>query len=475
MLPALFASQVNQAAPFLEGQVTDEFGRPIAGVSVKIWDCIGTCLGGKTVLTDEKGLYVFERKPFRNWPSLAVSMPGRYEVSRKQMGPELHEEDAETARHVDFVLGTPAAATVRLEGKAPEGWTQSMQIRAGRDVTLHRYDFKSNYDAGWNEWNFELLPRKESLHLVLTRTPVVEESEDPKETEKRRRENWRNQVEIISPAIRLLHPQRYTIRAKVEQDQATETSFITVDSITDAVGENRTEELLVKDPLFGPPVAPDAQKQALALLKRVSDAAVPWNAKPPKSVASYEYDFVDAEKNTTHVQRDQNSSLGPSWSDISRVRGFAWMPPLRWLFSQPENVIFHGVDIGEDRALLCYRLKLRRGFGAGLGIGPSWNGFFTTNFANGTIVIDPKTATVLEHRFSSSLLGEESVETFQDYKAVGEGYAPRSLRIQSGGQDYRLLFKIHKDQLWLLDQATHGDQKDPTVKVENVAVKLESE
>lgn len=72
----LFTATVN-AAPFLEGTVTDELGRPVAGVSVKIWDCVGTCLGGQTVLTDSDGHYVFETKPFRNFPLWDIDLPGR--------------------------------------------------------------------------------------------------------------------------------------------------------------------------------------------------------------------------------------------------------------------------------------------------------------------------------------------------------------------------------------------------------------
>lgn len=463
------AAMVN-AAPFLEGSVTDEQGRPIEGVSVKIWDCVGTCYGGKTVLTDAEGRYVFPEKPFRNSPLLVASMPGRYVVSRRQTGPALHEPDTDVPRRADFVLGTPAAATVRLEGEVPEGWTQTLTIRAGRDVELHRHDFTTRHVSGWNYYNFQLLPRNESLHLVVVREPVVEEGDDPQETEEGRRENSRKQVEIVSPAIRLPDPQRYEVRATVTQDAESDTYYITLDSVTDAVGGDRTKELALADAEFGPPVVAAAREQALALLERVAASAAAWNGLPLGEVASYEYDAVNAKGETTHVHIDRNSPAGPAWSDISRLRGFAYMPPLRWLFSEPENVVFHGVEIGEDRAVLHYRLKSGRGFAAGLGVGPGWNGFFTRHFSGGTIVIDVENATVLEHRISNGLLGEESVETFGDYVAVGEGYAPRSLRIQSGSGDFRLSFRIHKDRLWLLDQAWHGDDQQPSLRIANVVV-----
>ena len=470
MLAQLAAASVSGAAPFLEGTVVDEQGRPIAGASVKIWDCIGTCLGGKTVLTDAQGRYVFEEKSFRNFPSLAVSMPGRYEVSRKQSGPALDKEDTEVPRRADFVLGTPAAATVRLEGDAPEGWTQTVKIRAGRDAQVHRYDVSADYVSGWDHWNFSLLPKRESLHLVVVREPIVEETDDPKESRERQRQSWRDRIEIVSPAIRLNDPQRYDVRAKVSEDSGSGTSYLLVESVTDALGSDRTAEFVDAGAHFGPPVDEEMRQTALDLLKRVQTAAVPWNGRPAREL-TYEYDAVYAERGAVHVTIDGDSPSGPAWSDIARLRGFAYMPPLRWLFSQPENVTFHGLDVDEERAVLQYRLKEPRGFGAGIGVGTSWHGFFTTRFSAGTITIDPATATVLEHRLSNGLLGDEMVETFADYVAVGSGYAPRSLRIQSGSQDFRLRLRIHRDRLWLLDKASHGD-REASFSVENVVVRL---
>lgn len=462
-------AQAALAATFLEGTVTDEQGRPVAGASVTILDCIGTCLGGKTVLSDEDGHYVFEQKSFRNSPSLRVFMPGRYEVSRQQSGPALYEPETDVQRRADFVIGTPAAAGIRLEGDPPDGWTQSLSIRAGRDVVLHRYDVTADKSSGWEPWNIDVLPRNEGLHLVVSREPEIEEGLSEEEAKQRRQENWRKKIEIISPAIRLVDPQRYIVRATVMTDADTGNAWIRIDQVTDAVGADRTQELLSADPQFGPPAEAALQEQAHALLKRVAAAAAPWNARPPKSIASYEYDAVGSSGEPTHVRIDQNTPAGPAWGDISRLRGFAYMPPLRWLFSQPENVVFHGVEIGEERAVLRYRLKEGRGFSAGMGIGP-WNGFFSRGFSAGTVIIDPRTATVVEHRLSAGPLGEESVETFADYVAIGDGFAPKSLRIESEGFDFRLKFQIHGDKLWLLEEGRRDDEAQPSFKITNVVV-----
>ncbi len=457
------------ADPFLEGHVTDEHGRPIEGASVTIADCIGSFCSNTTVLTDADGHYIFESKPFEYIPVLSATLPGRYEVSRDEIGPELQDPDTETPRRVDFVLGTPAATHVYLPTGSPVGWSQSLMIRRGRMVDRRRYDYRSR-NAFRDRSYFDMLPLNEDLHLVLVRERTVIETDDSEVAEEQRRENRRTKVEIVSPPFRLTDPQLYEIRARLEVDAGSDTTYIVIESVTDAIGNDRAAELVIPDPQFGPPVDADAQEEALALLERVAVAATPWNARPSAAIESYEYDVIDADEQATHVTITQDSPSGPAWSDISRQRGFAYMPPLRWLFSQPENIVFHGVDIGADRAVLHYRLKEGRGFGAGLGIGPGWNGFFTRGFSSGTLTIDPQTATVLEHRLYDSPLGDESVETFSDYVAVGEGYAPRSLTIQTDSMEFQLSFRIHEDRLWLLEAANNGDQ--PSYRIENVVVNV---
>lgn len=465
------ASHLN-AAPFLEGTVTDEQGRPVVGASVEILDCVGTCFGGTTVLTDADGRYLFPEKPFRNYPLLRASMPGRYEVSRRQLGPALHEPDTETPRKVDFVLGTPAAAHVWLEGHAPEGWTQTVEIRSAREAEPRRYPFTPRSERHKNDWGFDLLPRNEPLHLVITRMPVTIESEDPSETRDRRLENWRNRVEIVSPPVRLPDPQCYLLQAKVEFDAASDTSYVVWTSVTDAVSENRTDELTTVDARFGPPVDATTREKALELLNRAKEAAAPWNARPSRDIAAYEYDAIDRNGEKTHVHIDEKSPSGPAWSDIARQRGFAYMPPLRWLFLQPDNIVFHGVEVSDDHSVLHYRLKERRGFSVGVGIGPRWHGFVSTRFSRGTLVMDSKTGTILEHRFSDGVLGKESIETFGEYVAVEKGFAPQTLKIQVGSLDVRFRFRIHDGELWLLDEAFHRDQSEPSFRITNVVVRV---
>lgn len=469
---SLLIGSTLEGAPFLEGRVVDEEGRPIAGASVRIADCLGTCVGGKTVLTDKDGRYVFKEKTFRNFPALSVSLPGRYEVSREVTGPKLHDPDTEVARKTDFVLGTPAEALVCVKGNVPEGWTQEVVLRSGKDAKMHRYDEVGRRVSGGDSWNFETLPRGESLHLVVIREPIVEKSDDPKVMQERALENTRKRIEIISAGIRLIDPHRHIVEARVEEDAASGTFFIVIESISDAIGSERSQELVVADPAYGPPVDAATRERAVALLKRVESAAEPWNARPTAQVASYEYDAINVKGEKRHVKIDKNSSTGPAWSDIARQRGSAYMPPLRWLFKEPENVEFHGVEISEERAVLYYRLKSQRGFGVGVGIGPSWNGFLTASFNQGVIVLDPKQATVLEHRMSSAGKWEESIETFDDYVAVGNGFAPQTLRLQSGGMDLFMKFHVHQERLWLLREAKHNDQEKPALTVENVVVSL---
>ena len=456
--------------PFLQGRVTDEKGRPVEGATVYIADCIGTCFGGAGRLTDADGKYVFEQKTFRNSPALSVSMPGRYHVSTDFSGPKLHEADSDVPRQANFVLGTPASLIVRVKGTVPKGWEQVVKLRAGRDAQLHRYDITGTHSPGWNSWSFPLVPRSESYHIVVVHRPRYELTDDPKENRKRRLASRDEEIQSISPPIRLVDTVRYDVEAQLSEGQEPKTRLVTISAIKDILGNDRTDELSAQAPLFGAPVDEATQQTGFELLNRIAKVAVPWNASPSESIAGYQYDYVDAKDNRTTVNIRKDSPKGPSWNDISRLRGVAYMPPLRWLFNQHDNVVFHEVTIEPDRAVLVYQLKESRGLAAGLGIGPSWNGFFSRSFSSGKITIDPKRDVVLEHRFSQGPLGEECVETFEDYVEVGEGRAPGKLRIEAGGFDLRLHFKVHDEILWLLDRARHGSETDPAYHIENVKV-----
>lgn len=474
-LPLLvgLCSSIVGADPFLTGRVTDEEGRPIEGATVQMWDCIGTCFRAGARLTDKNGNYTFEKKSFRNLPMLSASMPGRYVADKSETGPGLNKPDTGEQRRINFVLGNPAALTLTLKGDVPEGWTQKVLLRAAKKKqAVYRYDLTGIENSGWGTWRFDEIPRNESYHVVAVRTPIPEPTDDPEEMKKRKQELWKRQVEIICAPVKFENPQRYSLTVNILDHDESKTVHMKIDSFTDVLGNSQIEESVADGRRFDPPVSAELQEQANALLKRVAKSASPWNARPPKSIAAYEYDSVGADGKTTHVKIDRDSPSGPAWSDISRLRGFAWMPSLRWLFSQPENVVFHSVEIADDKATLVYRLKSSRGFAAGLGVGPGWNGFFQRKFSTGTIIINTRTATVKEHRLCPGLTGEESVETFDNYARVGDGYAPRSLRIQSGGFDFRLSFQIHGDQLWLLDKATRDESDQPTLRTENVVVTM---
>jgi hypothetical protein len=69
-------------------------------------------------------------------------------------------------------------------------------------------------------------------------------------------------------------------------------------------------------------------------------------------------------------------------------------------------------------------------------------------------------------------LGAEAIETFSDFVPVGDGMAPAAMRIKAGDYDFRLRFKVHADCLWLLDDASLGEDTDPVFRIENVSVKL---
>lgn len=486
----VLANTSLKAAPFLQGTVTDDNGRPVEGATVTILDCVGTCFGGATRLTDRNGHYLFEDKTFRNWPMLTIAMPGRYEVSRTSTGPELgasdenpkEEEtgkgaaDKAAARRVDFVLGTPAAIWLRCKEQAPKGWTQRIHLAPGRETKVRRYDIQAqSHSRGLDDHHwFTEVPRNEELHVVVVREPIVEPSDDPKVLRERQRDSWRKAVSIIGPAMRLPDPQRYDINVQIVPNADSGLDLIRIESIHDALHRDRTAELAPIDPRFAAPVDAATEEKARDLLRRTAAAATPWNARPGRTI-TYEYDAVTASGESTHVRITPESPAGPAWSDISRLRGFAYMPPLRWLFSQPENVVIQGFATEGARTRIHYRLKSSRGFTIGIGIGSSWNGFLQSGFSAGTLVVDSNTAAVLEHRFSKGPLEQESVESFDDLVAVQDGFAPRTLRIRSGSFDATFTFRIHKERLWLLDHARREADPKPVFEIRNVNVSVANE
>lgn len=465
----IIASPTAYGEHFLEGRVTDEKGRPVEGATVHIADCIGTCFGGVARITDGDGEYVFETKPYRNFPHLTVSMPGRYHKSTHQSGPKLHEVSLDVPRRADFVLGTPAAATIRIEGDVAEGWKRTVLLRASGGSSLHRYDLTGHFTRGWGSWQFEQIPRSEPHHVVVIDQPDFEASDDRKVMRERQRESERQSIKLISHPISFVDPQRFSVQLEISTDDEIDSSYLEVVSVHDATYAERTTELAKPDPRFGPPADEEDQEKASELLERVARAAAPWNARPRRSI-SYQYDAIHSDDAVTSVKVDGDSPSGPAWQDISRLRGFAWMPPLRWLFSQPENVVFYLVEMTDERAKLVYRLRSPRGFSVGLGVGPRWDGFVSRRFASGSIQIDPRTDTVLQHRFSASATDQESIETYSDYVPVGTGYAPKTLRIESPPFDFRCKFRVHDGKLWLLEEATRGDAENPALRMTNVVV-----
>jgi hypothetical protein len=187
-------------------------------------------------------------------------MPGRYHVSTDYSCPELHAEDTDKPRRAEFVLGTPAAVSLRLDGEAPNGWTQSVTLRASRNVKLHRYNLTGEYTSGWSTWSFDLVPRNEPYHLVIVRKPKVKPTDDKKEMRERERESSRQLVEIASQPIRFVDPQLHSLRAAISTDEASDTTYLSLTSFQDAFGKDRLAELVDPDPMFGIPAGPDQQR-----------------------------------------------------------------------------------------------------------------------------------------------------------------------------------------------------------------------
>lgn len=258
----------------------------------------------------------------------------------------LRSTQTDVPRQANFVLGTPASLIVRVKGTVPKGWEQVVKLRAGRDAKLHRYDITGTHSPGWNSWLFPLVPRSESYHIVVVHRPRYEVTDDPKENRKRRLASRDEEIQSISPPIRLVDTVRYDVEAQLSEGQEPKMRLVTISAIKDILGNDRTDELSAPAPLFEAPVDEATQRTGFELLDRIARVAAPWNASPSESIAGYQYDYVE----------------------------------------------------------------------------------------------------------------------------VGEGRAPEKLRIEAGGFDLRMHFKVHDEILWLLDRARHGSQTDPCYHIENVKV-----
>ena len=458
MLAALLVfAAVITADPPLSGRVLDEDGRPVIGATLTVFRCYGTCFPAGHAATDADGRYAFQTLPSDAHPLLGVTLPGRYEVSRNGTL-SYSEPDPQV---VDFVLGTPASLRVRLRDEPPAGWERSVELAWGGPADVegapgHRYDLdgRESYRGRY----FETVPRNDRWHVVVRdrrRPAAALGSEPPEKVEATHR--WPERT-WTSPPLTLPDTQQYTLRLEPATSPEGGIAFA-VTSLRDGLNSERVGELLEGDGLYGPPLTGEAEAAARRLLTDVLETAEPWLGRPQPGY-SYTYRSGDAE---TRVEVTAETLASSSWKDISRVRGFAWMPPLRWLSSQPENVVLHGHTVDGGTATIAYRLREPRGRTFGIGLGP-WGPFTQGRFTAGELTVDVETHAVREHRVFSLLPGVATVETYGDPVPCGDGLAPSSLETKR----WRLDFTVHGGRHWLLDTARPVDSDAARVTVSDV-------
>ena len=111
-----------------------------------------------------------------------------------------------------------------------------------------------------------------------------------------------------------------------------------------------------------------------------------------------------------------------------------------------------------------YSLPERVVVSAGNGVARTWSGFFSMGVREGTLIIDAKTYTPIEHRTG------ELTEAFSNYVELRDGhYVP--LRIQISKYKLDWTFKVHEPGLWLFDHGTTGGKSDSVIaRVELVSI-----
>jgi hypothetical protein len=158
----------------------------------------------------------------------------------------------------------------------------------------------------------------------------------------------------------------------------------------------------------------------------------------------------------------QRVSIGSG--TIYQRRGISYQSALDHMARKPENVIFRSIDVGPDRIEIVYSFKTRQKVSAGNGVSGSWRGYFSMGVSDGTLIIDAKTFTPIEHRTKGL------TETYSNYTPLDDGHQV-PLRIQIDKMNLDWTFKLHPEGLWLFDRNTETESgQEPVAKVTNIVI-----
>ncbi|MCA9145893.1 MAG: hypothetical protein KDB05_24040, partial [Planctomycetales bacterium] len=182
-------------------------------------------------------------------------------------------------------------------------------------------------------------------------------------------------------------------------------------SVIDALGNPDINDVISDDPYFRVPLGEVQQEQGRDILRKVRLANQYWLARPPEDVKSYSYEFTLRGKDSQLI-----AISNPAAGSLNERRGISYYSAIDYITANPDKAIFRVVDVGDEKIELVYSLPERVVVSAGNGVARTWSGFFSMGVREGTLIIDAKTYTPIEHRTG------ELTEAFSNYVELRDGH-----------------------------------------------------
>lgn len=257
--------------------------------------------------------------------------------------------------------------------------------------------------------------------------------------------------------------QPYHVRLRLRKDAESGLDLLEVVSVTDAKGKEVAGEVVNDDPWMRPPLPPHLQAQGMEILAKVFAANRYWLDRPPPEVRTYRYDFRFGTEEAKTYDVPQTGDV-----PASVRRGISFVSVLHGLKAHPERAVLRQLEVKPDRIVLTYSLREGASVSAGNGVLGPWRGYFQRSVQSGTLVIDPKTYTLQEHR------SRYHQETFSDYVEIRPGqFAPLRVQVSDGGMEFDFRFRVYEPGLWLFASSRRegpGGKPEVVAQVEKVAV-----